>query len=267
MGKHIDAFLKKYNKVKRTKDYKEYIIKQYPEFKFNLEEVVVLQDHSNKPHCNFFYRGKKYMEKKALLDSYTPVMNRPELVESETAMGKRQFGDKVETLQDFYDLLEAQYNKHFVQFMAEYKEYDFFMPKLLEETEDFYIFEFLEGYQSITMEMIEADKSIVQGMKDLLIQYHAKVKEISPYEEFYSNDLNVGNWMYNEETKDIKYVDISRLIFNKHEYFCTAHIDEFKVQNLLLFSEDGFQEDNEDTEALLRYKFQFLDKCKVRVYE
>lgn len=90
--------------------------------------------------------------------------------------------------------------------------FDFIFPKLLEETEDVFLYDRLIGYRSLDLNDFYND-SIMSGVIEILNKYYVLVDELSDNGWFLYPGPGADNWMINEDTNDIKYVDNSNYTY------------------------------------------------------
>ena len=160
-GKSTTKFLQEYRRKKKSIDYKQHIHDTYG---YALDDIIIMQDHSNKPNYNFFYKGRKYVDKQALEVEYVYLSDNPEEFDEELRVGRIVYGEHLNTLDEIREKMREEYYTHFVPFMKDINKYNMF-TELVDETDDFYIFEMLDGYHSITVVDIEENSVIIPKIK------------------------------------------------------------------------------------------------------
>ena len=100
---------------------------------------------------------------------------------------------------------------------------------------------FYDSFSPILDTVLE--KAIVEGAiteedKDIITEFFSKSKELKENDTFKFSDMNMGNIVYNEETKDIKFIDFEFSSYGSKYYDIADMKHNFDKEYLSAFSDE-----------------------------
>ena len=100
---------------------------------------------------------------------------------------------------------------------------------------------FYDSFSPILDTVLE--KAIVEGTiteedKDIITEFFSKSKELKENDTFKFSDMNMGNIVYNEETKDIKFIDFEFSSYGSKYYDIADMKHNFDKEYLSAFSDE-----------------------------
>lgn len=191
--------------------YKAEISKKYPYLEKDKMSFFPSQDISETSKPLFFiYESKKYIEKCTLIRNLLdePLNERRKALEFLNIFPKGKNSD--EDIQLYYDQLAQKVHNFYETYDC--NKFDIF-PRLLEITDDFYIFElFLDDYTELTRELYIKNKEIRKVALKTMKNLEKSSPGLWPFPDF-------SNWVYSEREKSLKFVYIGDLLFIKKPVF------------------------------------------------